>query len=391
MKSIILTIIGFITILLVAIGISMGIVASAADEEEQKQEDNRPVIDVESLVAINHQVKIVGFGEVEPLESTTLAAQVSGEVLNWNENFVAGGVVKRGEILFSIEPDTYEAAVLQAEAQISLAQATLTEELARQKVAQQEAKNLPKNRVSDLYLRKPQVISAKAQLKSAQASLRIAKRNLDKTLVRAPYDALVVSRDIGSGQFVNAGMRVAQINNIETAEVMVPIAGFDSPFLPANPIGISAQISTQDASSVQREGSIHRNLGLVDQSTRMQHLVIRINDPYGLESNAPKLKFGSYVQVSFSGRELESVFKVPQILVNNRKIWIVNDQDKLESHTVHVVREEGEYFFISTGVTERDRIAKSLPEYPQNGMDVKILDQASDQVSNSLTTANISL
>lgn len=392
MKSIILTIVGFITILVVAVGISMGIVASAADEEEKKQEDTRPVIGVESLVAINHQVEIIGFGEVEPLESTSLAAQVSGEVLNWNENFVAGGIVKRGEILFSIEPDTYEAAVLQAEAQISLAEATLTEELARQQVAQQESKNLPKNQVSDLYLRKPQVLSAKAQLKSAQANLRIAKRNLDKTLVRAPYDALVVSRDIGSGQFVNVGMRVAQLNNIETAEIMVPIAGFDSQFLPDNPIGISAQIKTQGALSIDREGSINRNLGLVDQNTRMQHLVVRIEDPYGLKMGAPTLKFGTYVQVSFAGKQLDRVFKVPQTLVNNRKIWIVNAEDKLESHTVQVVREEGEYFFISTGVTERDRIAKSLPEYPQNGMAVKILDKPSaNEAGNSLVTANASL
>lgn len=162
--------------------------------------------------------------------------------------------------------------------------------------------------------------------------------------------------------------------------------------MPDNPIGISAQVKTQGALSIDRKGSINRNLGLVDQNTRMQHLVVRIEDPYGLKMNAPKLKFGSYVQVNFAGKQLDSVFKVPQTLVNNRKIWIVNAEDKLESHTVQVVREEGEYFFISTGVTERDRIAKSLPEYPQNGMAVKILDKPNaSKAENALVTAKASL
>eukprot|EP00581_Thalassiosira_minuscula_P037650 CAMPEP_0184456798 /NCGR_PEP_ID=MMETSP0740-20130409/28016_1 /TAXON_ID=385413 /ORGANISM="Thalassiosira miniscula, Strain CCMP1093" /LENGTH=51 /DNA_ID=CAMNT_0026829027 /DNA_START=18 /DNA_END=169 /DNA_ORIENTATION=+ len=50
-----------------------------------------------------------------------LSAQVSGEVVSWNPKFVAGGLVKRGEVLFSVEKDTYEAALWQAEAELSQA------------------------------------------------------------------------------------------------------------------------------------------------------------------------------------------------------------------------------------------------------------------------------
>lgn len=375
------------TYIKIAVGIGMivlsvgiiGVIHATAEEAEEKiPVDARPTVSIESLIAIDHQVEITSFGELIPLESTELSAQVSGEVLSWNTNFIAGGVVERGEILFSIEADAYEAAVLQSEAQISLAQATLTEELARQQVAEREARNLPKAQVSDLYLRKPQVLSAKAQLKSAEASLRIANRNLAKTKVRAPYDALIVSRNIGTGQFVTAGTRVAQINNIETAEITIPIAGFDSQFVQDSLADTVANVSTQSrTNNIVRKGMVHRNLGIVDQSTRMQHLVVRIEDPYGLESNLPSIKFGTYVEVTFPGKALKNVFKVPQSLVNNRKIWLVNDEDKLESHAVEVIREEGSYFFISSGISERDRLVKNLPEYPQNGMDVKILEKPS--------------
>jgi RND family efflux transporter MFP subunit len=390
MKAVFIKIAVALGMIILSVGIIGVIHATAEESEEKKPVDSRPTVSVESLVAVDHTVEITSFGELVPLESTELSAQVSGEVLNWNKNFIAGGVVKRGDILFSIEADTYEAAVLQSEAQISLAQAALTEELARQQVAKREARNLPKAQVSDLYLRKPQVLSATAQLKSAEASLRIAKRNLSKTEVRAPYDALVVSSSIGTGQFVSMGTRIAKLYNIETAEITIPIAGFDSQFVQDSLENTIASISTQSQVRTSREGMIHRNLGVVDQDTRMQHLVVRIEDPYGLESNLPSIKFGTYVQVKFAGKALKNVFKLPQSLVNNRKVWLVDNEDKLESHDVEVIREEGTYFYISSGVSERDRLVKNLPEYPQNGMDVKVLE-APGAAATQVTAASSSV
>ncbi|GBL05919.1 efflux RND transporter periplasmic adaptor subunit [Glaciecola sp. KUL10] len=364
----------FALIIIVGFGLKAAIESAEVEAEEKEAVDTRPTVSVESLIPISHDVQITSFGEVMPLEETELAAQVSGMVTNWNTNFVAGGLVERGEVLFEIEKDRYEAAVLQAEAQVSLAEASLIEELARQKVAKRESRNLPQNQVSDLYLRKPQVLSAQAQLKSAQASLRMAKKDLDNTQVKAPYDALVVSRNIGSGTFVNVGMQVAKLNNIESAEIIFPVAGFDSPFLPQDIDNNPAVVTTRGQVETQRKAYLQRDLGIVDENTRMSHLVVRVDDPYSLNSEEPALKFGSYVEVTFVGKRLENVFKVPQSLVNKRKIWLVDAEDKLVAHHVEVIREEGEHFFISSGVEAEDRMVKTLPEYPQNGMPVKIMD-----------------
>ena len=105
--------------------------ASAPEDKEKDVIDTRPTVSVEAAMAVDYQVKITSFGEVRPLESTKLSSQVSGEVLSWHPNFVAGGLVLRGDTLFSIEKDTYEAALLQAEANLSLAEAQLIEEQAR--------------------------------------------------------------------------------------------------------------------------------------------------------------------------------------------------------------------------------------------------------------------
>ncbi|MDT0581071.1 efflux RND transporter periplasmic adaptor subunit [Brumicola blandensis] len=381
MKSNLIKLAIFIVILGSGFAVKALIEGSEPEPEEQEKTDNRPTVSVEALNAIDHQVAISSFGEVVPLERTVLAAQVSGEVTSWNPNFVAGGLVKRGDILFSIEKDAYEAALLQAEAQVSLAEASLIEEQARQKVAMREAKNLPANQVSDLYLRKPQVLSAQAQLKSAQAAYRIAQRDLSNCDVTAPYDALVLSREIGSGQFVNVGMTVAEINNIEAAEVIFPVAGFDSPFLPKKIDNNPATVRAKDVAGISRVAYLQRDLGIVDQSTRMNHLVVRIDDPYSLNTDAPQLKFGTYVEVAFAGKLIENVYKVPQNLVNKRKVWVIDADQKLLSKNVEVVREEGTYFLISSGINEQDQVVMTLPEYPQNGMGVKLLGEDGDKVA----------
>lgn len=366
-----------IALLVAGFGGKFAIEASAQETEEKEQVDTRPTVAVEALSPINYHVAINSYGELSPLESTNLAAQVSGEVVSWHPNFIAGGVVNRGDVLFSIEKDTYEAALLLAQANLSSAEASLIQQEALARVAREEAKTLPKARVTDLYLRKPQVMSAKAAVKSAQAQLRIAQRDLANCEIRAPYDALIVSRNIGVGDYVNIGAVAAVLNNIETAELTFPIAGFDTRFLTKNIIGADAQVTIQGNANIQRQAIIHRDVGVVDNATRMSHLVARIDDPYALRSDKPVIKFGSYVDVSFQGAELRNVYRISQDLVNNRTLWILDSDNKLHAQPVTVLREEGAEFIISADFNT-SKMVTTLPEYPQEGMEVRISDEESN-------------
>ncbi|BED90703.1 membrane protein [Pseudoalteromonas sp. MM1] len=366
----------------------MGINAIAQEDQNKTAVDTRPTVQVEPVEANNHQVIINSYGEIKPLENTQLAAQVSGEVVSWHPSFVAGGVVSRGDTLISIEKDNYEAAVLVAEADLARAKAALIEEQAQAKVAEDEAKRFPNKARTDLFLRKPQVLSAQAAVKSAQAALKRAQRDLENCDIKAPYDALVVSRNVGVGQFVAMGAQVADLNNIETAEVIIPIAGFDSVFLPERIKGIKATIIQKGLNSFTREGVIDRDLGIVDNATRMSSLVVRIEDPYGLKTQQPAIKFGSYVQVNFAGAMLNNIYRLPQSLVNNQTVWIVNENQELEPRKVTVVREEGEYFYISSGLNADDKLVTTLPEYPQKGMQVKVAGMGEPSNANTNTESS---
>jgi len=370
---------GILPLVILAIGFGgmSAIKASGEKDVDKEPVDVRPTVKIETAIAEDYQVRITSYGEVSPLESTMISAQVSGEVLTWHPNFVPGGLVLRGDTLFTIELDTYEAALLQAEADLSLAKANLIEEQAKAVVAKREAKG---RKVSDLYLRKPQMLGAQSSVKSSQSRLKIAQRDLDNCAIKAPYDALVISRDLGVGQYVNKGSQVGELYNIETAEVSFPIAGFDREFLPTDITQQIATISTKGYNTIVRKGIVSRDLGIIDQSTRMSQLVVRIEDPYALKSSLPVLKFGHYVEVSFAGRTLNQVYRLPQELVNNRIIWLLDENQEMQPQRVEILREEGAYFLISEGLNNQDTLILTLPEYPQKGMKVKIAEPAEDLV-----------
>lgn len=361
-----------ITILIVGYLGMKGIEASASDNTEQEEVDTRPTVTIESLLPENVTVSLSSYGEVMPLESTNLAAQVSGEVQSWNPNFVSGGLIRRGEVLFSIEKDTYEAALLLAEANLASAKAQLIQEEAQADVALRESKSLPASSVTDLYLRKPQVLSAQAAVKSAQAQLRIAQRDLANCDVKAPYDALIIERNISTGDYLNTGAVAAVINNVEYAEITFPVAGFDRGFMNENPIGDKATIVLDSQSNFTVEGTIHRDTGIVDSATRMSQFVARIDDPYALNSDKPVVKFGSYATVEYKGRTLQEVYRIPQDLITQKIVWTLDGDSKLISQPIDVIREEGSDFLIR-GNFDASRVVVSLPEYPRNGMDVRLL------------------
>jgi len=372
-----------IAIIVLGIGAMKTVTALGDTTEENESVDTRPSVQVTQIKPESFAINIEAFGELAPLESTRLAAQVSGEVVEWNPKFVAGGIVKRGETLFSIEKDAYTAALLQAESALANAQAALIEEKALANVAEREAATLPNSRVTDLYLRKPQILSAEAAVKAAQAQMKIAKRDLDNTEVVAPYDALIVSRSIGKGDFLTVGTTAATLYNVEVGEVTFPLARFDQAFLPEALDGIDATVSLLNGTSdeIKRTATIVRDSGIYDSATRMTHLVARINDPYGLTTQQPVLRFGAYTKVSFTGKTIDNVYRIPQELITRRQLWILDDADKLVAKPVEVVREVGSEFLIRVDIAADDRIVMTLPEYPQNGMAVKVIEGADKLVA----------
>ncbi|OCX62332.1 efflux transporter periplasmic adaptor subunit [Thioclava sp. SK-1] len=116
--------------------------------------------------------------------------------------YAYGQPAKKGDVLFKIEPDTYEAELAAAEADVSSAQASVqTAQSAYDRYSQIEGIGVTK---SDLETAAATLASSKATLKSAEAALQTAQLNLDRTSIVSPIDGVVEVPEVSVGTLVTA-------------------------------------------------------------------------------------------------------------------------------------------------------------------------------------------
>ena len=157
-------------------------------------------------------------GTLQPLDTVQVGTQVSGTIASIGTDF--NELVKRGQILATLDPAIYKTQIDQAKAtvirlqsdveraQVQYEDAALklkrAEQLAaEQLLAQQEVDTAR----STMRVAQTSLTGAKAQLTQAQAALTQAEVNLSHTVIKAPSDGIVLSRAVEVGQTVSAGLQ----------------------------------------------------------------------------------------------------------------------------------------------------------------------------------------
>lgn len=157
-------------------------------------------------------------GAIEAVTTVQVGTQVSGTIKALYADF--NSIVRKGQIVAELDPSLFETQIAQGQANLVRAQA----DVERLRVALEDARNKLR-RTQDLSARKlvapieletaqTQVNSNEAQLKSAQAqvvqaqaSLNQSQVNLQHTVIEAPIDGIVISRNVDVGQTVAASMQ----------------------------------------------------------------------------------------------------------------------------------------------------------------------------------------
>jgi RND family efflux transporter MFP subunit len=314
-------------------------------------------------------------GNVRPRTETVLSAEVSGAIVEISPKFIPGGVFAKNEVLMRIDPTNYRVAVDQAEAV-----------LAQRQIEYDGALKLRKQG----YRAEAELASAAAALETAKAELVRARRNLELTAIRLPYEGMVRSKDADLGQYVTAGSRLGVAFATDFAEVRLPLTDQDLAFvdLPsAGQIEKSGAASGPEVilSAVQRgkkqqwTGKIVRSEGVVDENTRVTYAVVRIEDPYRRHvegGDSTPLPVGTFVSASIAGNSAENVIRVPRSVIRgNGQIVVVNDESRLEIRDVDILRSDAMHAYLSGGVAAGERIAVTSIENPINGMRVRTGDE----------------
>ncbi|WP_434926054.1 efflux RND transporter periplasmic adaptor subunit [Shewanella sp. HL-SH4] len=358
-----------IVVLGLGIGALAGISALKKPPEEKPALDTTPLVSVEEIQFQPMMFNVSSYGVVNPKYNTNLVSQVMGEITYLSDSFVKGGFVKAGDILAKIDASDYEADLLDAQASIASAKAALVQERANVKVAETEWAQISNGTPTDLSLRKPQLAQEIAKLKSAEAGLHRAQRNLERTVIRAPYDSLVSSREVGLGSYVSKGTPVGALLSTDIAEVRLPLADKEIQYLEAKGVNATVELVGNFAGSKQEWiGKIVRSEGVVDSKSRMTYLVAEIVDPYGLKADKRELRYGTYVTANISGASAGEVTIVPRHLIVNGQVAIMDDEKLLRYIDVTMLRQEGSKVVISDGLENGMKLITSALDYPIEGM-----------------------
>ncbi|KZN38055.1 efflux RND transporter periplasmic adaptor subunit [Pseudoalteromonas luteoviolacea] len=370
-------------------GIASAIAFSSMQTPPQEKPEKiiHPLVEVAPINTSSLQMSVGSYGIVKPKYSTQLVAQVSGQIIELSDEFVKGGFVKQGAILARIDPNDYEAALIDAEANLAQASSALEIEQAQAHVAKTEWERIKNNAnstiPSELYLRKPQLAEKLARFKAAQASVKRAKRNLERTYIKAPYDAIIDTRSLSLGSVVNQGSSVGVLNAISVAEVRLPVADAELQHLNNNGIDAAVTLTAKVAGKeVNWQGKIVRSEGVIDSRSRMTYLVAQVERPYDNEQKP--LRFGAYLNAQIKGKLISNAVEIPHHLVRDGQVAIMNDDKTLSFKPLNIVREYDGLVVVDQGLESGQSLITSALEYPTEGMQLRIDDDTLSQASTQL-------
>ncbi len=383
-----------IAILVAGVIAFVGFSSLKTPPEEKAEVDNTPIVAVENIVVAPMILHVSSYGIVKPKYETSLVAQVYGEIVELSDVFVRGGFVKKGQLLARIDPNDYHAALIEAQASMASARAALEKEVAQGKVAEREWKQIKDTSPTELSLRKPQLAQELARVKSAQAGILRAERNLQRTEIKAPYDAMIDNRMIGLGSFVSVGTQIGKLLGTAIAEVRLPVADNQLQFLiDRGHLAKVKLVGTYAGKSVEWLANIARNEGVIDNKSRMTYLVAEIRNPYLLKgasaaknttgnktvSHVEPLRFGSYVQAEILGVKIANASVLPRYLVVGDTVALLDNDSKLHYAVIEIVRQEGANVVVSSGLFDGDRLIVSALDYPVDGMKLALISDKKEQ------------
>lgn len=316
-----------------------------ASPKPQVAEVSAPSVSVVQVFPSTHQAYVNGHGEAKAHWALTLKAQVEGEVTSLTNVFKTGSIVTKGTVLGNIDNTEYLQAIASAKASLADAQLALQEEkdLGEQARREWERSGVTEDPSSPLVFRKLQLVAAQAAENNAKYSLKTAFRDEKNTEIGAPFDAVILSRDIDLGSYVSVGDTLATLNSSDKVEVFVPLSL--SQFENLNP-NLSGEVLLSDVSTGMKwKGYIDRVENHLDTSSRQRNVVVAVDQPF--EQKTPLLP-GTFLSIEIAGKVLNKVLKVPASAVSqDGQVWYVDENNTLVSVLANKIFERDDLVYLT--------------------------------------------
>ena len=321
-------------------------------EPERRARPSQPIrVDATRLAPEAYSVTLPTQGTVRPRTESTLVAEVSGTVTEVSNAFREGGFFEKGDVLLRIDPLDYEAAVTVAESSLAQAVVLLEEERARSLQALENWKELRREGTpSALVLRKPQLAEAEARVAAAEAQVRRARRDLERTVIKAPYAGRILEQNVDLGQYLGSGTVIAQIYAVDYVEIRLPLTNRQLAFIelperyrhdvtsPEEDAGLPGVTleGKIGGESHTWSGKIVRVEGAIDERSRQLFVVAHVDDPYERTTDGrPPLRIGLFVEAKIEGDRLEDVYVLPRSAVRaDGEVILIDEDNRLRRQAI---------------------------------------------------------
>ncbi len=364
--------------------------------------------------------RVTGYGYVQPTETWEALPEVSGKIVEIHPELEKGAFIAKGDLLVRIDPQSYDFAESRGVASVMSVDAQL-KELAQQKknteklldIERQKLKltkqELERNKrlyekgvispsdlekqeknmlaqqtgvdslINTLQLIPSQETALQAKKKSDVSNLSERRLDIEKTVIRAPFNCRISAVNIELNQFAPAGIMLVKAVNISRVEIPVqlspadlsnllsPKIGEQSPltFTKLNMdairklIGISATVRVPLFNKKAKwEGSFRRTSDSIDLDTGAITVYVAVDQPYEkvIPSERPPLVPNLYTEVELSGRPRDNRFVIPFQAIHNGVVYLVDAENRLMKQEVAVEMVMGDLAVMHSGLPDNSKV-----------------------------------
>ena len=346
--------------------------------------------DVQVVLVEQKDVPIYGewIGTLDGFSNADVRAQITGYIMK--QGYQEGAFVKKGQLLFEIDPRPFQAALDQAKGQLAQATAILANAqavqgrteldvnrytpLAKEQAASQQDLD---NAVQNNMAAKATVATAEAQIKSAEAAVETAKINLDFTRLVAPIDGIAGQAQLQVGALVNlSSVPVTSVSTVDPIKVYFTVG--EPQYLAwrkrfptettrqAAAKNLKLELILADGSTYAHDGVFYFADRQVNESTG----AIRIAGLFPNPANI--LRPGGYGKVRAVIRVQSDALLVPQRAVSELQggyqVAVVDSDNKVSIRTVQAGDRVGNQWVIAEGLQQGERVVAEGIQKVRPGM-----------------------
>jgi len=301
------------------------------------------------------QAEVSGPGRLSSVSEVEIIAEASGKIQAGDLALKKGSTFKKGQVLFRIYPDE---AKLSLKARKSQYKNTLAGILPDLKVDYPEfvaaftvffsaiSVDQPLPLLPDIQNEQLEIFLSSRSVISEYYNIRKDELQLQRRIVRAPFNGTYKEVYLEAGAYTNTGGRVAHALRSDQLELEVPLKRSDATWVN---IGDPVVVHSENR-DLDWQGKVIRKSQYVDESTQSQEIFIHINS-----LNNQKLLPGEYLEATFPVRPIQDAMVIPRnAVVNSDEVFVIKN-GRLSKREIQVIK-TNDRTLLFRGIPEGDSI-----------------------------------